>query len=118
MKHRYITKHHTFQDRIFRPKNGHPSRCTLFSTSCLKQSHGFDANGSIAEQQQDTDTGGAVSGAGIADGFQMANDIANHAGKVAVCAAPTPIRVSAALPPPLALKPLVQALRAPPSLAV
>jgi hypothetical protein len=39
--------------------------------------HGFDANGSIAEQQQDTDTGGAVSGAGLADVFQMANDMAN-----------------------------------------
>jgi hypothetical protein len=55
---------------------------------------GFDAprsRGSIAEQQQDTDTGGAVSGAGLADVFQMANGVANRAGKVAACAVPPPL---------------------------
>ncbi len=52
---------------------------------------GFDANGSITEQQQDTDTGGAVSGAGLADVFQMANNMANRAGKVAACAVPPPL---------------------------
>jgi hypothetical protein len=50
----------------------------------------FDANGSIAEQQQDTDTGGAA--AGLADVFQMANDMANRAGKVAACAVPPPLQ--------------------------
>jgi hypothetical protein len=48
---------------------------------------GFDANGSIAKQQ-DTDTCGAVSGAGLANVFQMANDMANRAGEVAACAVP------------------------------
>ena len=52
---------------------------------------GFDANGSIAEQQQDTDTGCAVSGAGLADVLQMANDMANRAGRVASCAVPAPL---------------------------
>jgi hypothetical protein len=52
---------------------------------------GFDANGSIAEQQQDIDTGGAVSGAGLADVFQMANDMAKRAGKVAACSVPPPL---------------------------
>jgi hypothetical protein len=49
---------------------------------------GFDAHGSIAEQQQDTDTGGAVSGAGLADVLHMANDMANRAGKARPAPAP------------------------------
>ncbi len=52
---------------------------------------GFDANGSIAEQQQATSTGGAVSGAGLANVFQMANNMANRAGKVAAGATPPPL---------------------------
>jgi hypothetical protein len=52
---------------------------------------GFDANGSIAEQQQDIDTGSAVSGAGLADVFQMANDMAKRAGKVTACSVPPPL---------------------------
>ncbi len=42
-------------------------------------------------EQQDTDTGGAVSGAGLADVLQTANDAANRAGKVAACAVPPPL---------------------------
>jgi hypothetical protein len=43
-----------------------------------------------------------------ANGFQMANDMANRAGKVALRRpAPAPRRVSAAPPPPFAMKPLV-----------
>jgi hypothetical protein len=52
---------------------------------------GFDANGSIAEQQQDTDTSGTVSGPGLAYVFQMANNMSNRAGKVAACAVPPPL---------------------------
>jgi hypothetical protein len=51
---------------------------------------GFDAHDSIAEQQQDTNTGGAVSGAGFANVFQMANDMANRAGRGAACSVPPP----------------------------
>ncbi len=53
---------------------------------------GFDANGSIVEQQHDTDTCCEVSGAGLADVFQMANDMANRAGKVAACTVPPPLQ--------------------------
>jgi hypothetical protein len=52
---------------------------------------GFEANSSITEQQQDTNTGGAVSGTGLADVFQMANDIAHRASKVTACAVPPPL---------------------------
>ncbi len=48
-------------------------------------------NSSIAKQQQDTYTCCLVSGTGLADVFQMANNLANRAGKVAVCAVPPPL---------------------------
>jgi hypothetical protein len=77
---------------------------------------GFNANGSITEPQQDTDTGDVVSGACLADVFQMAKDMANCARRCQqsshlLCPGPAPLLVSA-VPHPIGMKPLVQALRA------